>query len=366
MSDAVSTALVDTAIAKIDAQLSLVVDAVLHHPSFQRLEAAWRGLAYVVREVPFEQNVRIEFCHVSRDELQRDITESAALTRSWLFRTVYSAEYGQFGGTPFAALIVDYAVGASPSDVAMLRGVAGIAAMAHAPAFVAAAPSLLQLESFIDVQFATDLAATFEGAGRIAGNALREIEDSRYVGVLAPRILMRAPHVDAASSFVYDERVASTADRLWGSPAFAFAVRLAKVFAAHRSYLGLLDRAGERPPVLEEHATLGPFAPKPTIEVVLSPRVERMLTDLGLIALGYDLVTSQLVFRAAPSLQRPRQFGSSEGGEAATLNFFLGTRFPYILLASRFAHYLKIIERERVGATSSRIETERELNDWLR
>ncbi len=370
MSDSISVARIDAVIALLDARISSVVDEVLHHPKYQALEAAWRGIAHVVDRVAFDQNIRVEICHCPQADLRDDLLESPELTRSWLFRIVYTAEYGQFGGMPYGALFLDYAITASPPDVAMLRSLAAVAAMSHAPAFLAAHPSLLHLESFDDLPFATEIAAAFEGPGAIGWNALSANEDSRYVGVLLPRVLLRAPHRDAthpATHFVYDESVSRSADMLWGSPIFAFAVRLADVFAAHRSYLGLLDdAAGDAPPVLEAHPALEAHALKPSVEVVLSSRIEHELSALGFIPLGYDSVESTLKFRSAPSLQRPRAFGLSEGGEAATLNFLLGTRFPYSLLASRFAHYLKVIERERVGAVLTRAETEREMNDWLR
>jgi type VI secretion system protein ImpC len=370
MTEGVSVARVDELIALLDARIGSVVDEVLHHPRYQALEAAWRGIAYVVDRVAFEQNIRVEICHIPQVDLREDLSSSPELPRSWLFRTVYASEYGQFGGTPYAAMFLDFAITSSADDVAMLRALAAVAAMAHAPVFLAAHPSLLHLASFNDLPFATDLTSAFEGPSSLAWNSFATTEDSRYVGVLLPRMLLRPPHRDAvnpASKFVYDESVTGSTDMLWGSATYAFAVRLADVFATHRSYLGMLDETvGDNPPVLEMHPALEADAPKPGVEVVLSARIEHLLSELGFVPLGYDLFRSKLRFRRAPSLQRPRTFGSSEGGQAATLNFLLGTQFPYSLLASRFAHYLKVIERERIGASATRADAERELNEWLR
>jgi type VI secretion system protein ImpC len=369
MSEHVSVTRVDEAIALLDARLGSVLDEVLHHPKYQALEAAWRGVAHVVERVAFDQNIRVEICHHPQADLREDLSEATELTRSWLFRTVYTAEYGQFGGIPYGAVFLDFAITASVRDVDMLGRLAAVGAMAHAPVFLAAHPSLFRLESFDDLPFATDLGSAFEGASSLRWNSLASSEDSRYLGVLLPRMLLRPPcreTTSRASKFVYHESVSGSSDMLWGSPIFAFAVRLADVFAAHRSYLGMLDAAvGDDPPVLEAHPALEADASKPAVEVLLSARIEHQLSELGFIPLSYDTVALKLQFRKAPSIQRPRAFGSSEGGEAATLNFLLGTRFPYSLLASRFAHYLKVIERERVGATVTRAEIERELNEWL-
>ena len=72
-----------------------------------------------------------------------------------------------------------------------------------------------------------------------------------------------------------------------------------------------------------------------------------------------------LRFTTANSVQIPRTFGSNEGGQSATLSHLLGTRLPYLLLASRFAHYLKVLERERLGEHRQSAEIEHELNEWL-
>ncbi len=368
MTLAVPTERIDRLIAELDGRIATVVDAVLHHPDFKALEAAWRGLAFVVDRVAFDENVKVDVWDCSKQDLERDLKENADITYTRLFRTVYSAEYGQFGGQPYGAIFASFGVAGSAADVGLLRRLAGVAAMAHAPLFVSAEPALLRLTSFSDLPFMTNLPAVFEEPRMIAWNSLRDSEDSRYIGVLLPRMLLRLPHREASGSttaFVYDERVQGPNDYLWGSPTFAFAVRLADSFARSRTYTGVLGTFDDDPPVRDFHPALGPSYAKPPVEVVLSRGLEQGLTELGFIPLTCDLHRSTLRFTTASSLQRPKSFGSSEGGEAATLNFLLGSRLPYLLLASRFAHYLKVIERERVGAHRSRAEIERELNEWL-
>jgi type VI secretion system protein ImpC len=368
MTQALPIGKIDEAIALIDARIAGVVDEVLHHPSFQALEARWRGLAYVVEHLAFDENIQVSFYDMPESELRQDLVDAADLTRTELFRAVYASEYGQFGGTPYAGLLLDVSVSASALDVELLRRVAAIGAMAHAVVCLAASPALLQLSSFEELPYATDLATTLEGPSKVAWNSFRDSEDSRYVGVLLPRMLLRSPYRDAeqpTTGFVYDEDIGKPADMLWGSPTFAFAVRMADAFAKHRSYLGMLDPTGDPPPLTELHPAIGESAPKPAVEVLLSARTEHQLSEIGLIPLGFDPVTHRLRFSRAPSLQLPKKYGSSEEGIAKTMNFLLGTRLPYILLASRFAHYLKVIERERVGSSQTRTDIERVLNDWI-
>ena len=365
MSGPPSSVQIDRQIAALDLRIASVVDEVLHHPEYQALEARWRGLAFVVERVSFGQNVRVSVCACPDDALREDLEEAADVTRSWLFRTVYAAEYGQFGGTPFGAIFVDIAVASSPRDVAFLRKFASVAAMAHAPAFFGAQPSLLQVATFAELPYTTSLADALTGPSSVAWNALRDSEDSRYLGVALPRMLARSTYADVTTRFAYRERATRLHERLWASPVFAIAVRVADSFARYRSYLGMLGGAEDEPAVVEDHPTLGDAARKVTLEVTLAPRIEEQLGELGIIAIGANAIASTLRLARAPSLQRPRSFGTSDGGPAATLSFMLGTRLPYIMLASRFAHYLKLIERERIGSNATRAEIEAELNKWL-
>jgi type VI secretion system protein ImpC len=368
MTSTVSTEHIDRAIAQLDEEIGGIVDAVLHDERFQALEGAWRGLAHVVDEVEFRENVDVVVWSYSRAELEEDFADPSDVTNTRFYRTVYTAEYGQHGGRPYAAILASWSASSSPPEIALLARVASVAAMAHAPVLLGASPELLGVRSFSELQAMTQPEAVFERPGGERWTAFRKTEDSRYIGVLLPRVLLRLPYretTDGASRFVYDERTAGSGDYLWGSAIFPFAVRMADSFARYRSYTGMLGTFDDRPAVLDTHPALGPRHVKPPVEVVLSRRLEQSLSELGFIPLTWDPIGGSLRFTTASSVQMPRSYGSSEGGPAATLSHLLGTRLPYLLLASRFAHYLKVLERERVGAHRERIEIERELNDWL-
>ena len=96
--DKVSKAQIDEMIAEIDKKLSLQVDAVLHHAEFQKLESAWRSLKFLVDETDFRENIKLELLNVSKEDLLEDFEDSPEVTKSGLYKTFYTAEYGQFGG----------------------------------------------------------------------------------------------------------------------------------------------------------------------------------------------------------------------------------------------------------------------------
>ncbi len=364
----VSTERVDRAIAQIDAQIAGIVDAVLHDERFQALEAAWRGLSFVVDRVDFHQNIEIVVWSYSKEELQGDCADHADATDTRFFRSVYTAEYGQHGGRPYGAIFANWSTSAAPAEIELLGRVASVAAMAHAPVLLAAAPELVGVRAFSDLQSMTTPQAVFDQPSAVRWSSFRATEDSRYIGVLLPRMLVRLPYRETshgASRFVYDERIAGSGDYLWASPVFAFAVRMADSFARYRSYTGLLGTFDDEPAVLDCHPALGPGYVKPPVEVMLSRRLEQSFSELGFIPLTWDPIGATLRFTTANSAQVPRSYGSTAGGAAATLSHLLGTRLPYLLLASRFAHYLKVLERERIGSHRERGEIERDLNDWL-
>ncbi len=359
---------IDRAIAAIDREVASVVDAVLHEPRFQELEGAWRGLAYVVERTLPTENVEVAVWSYSKEEMAEDFGAESDVTRTRFFRWVYTAEYGSHGGKPYGAVLANWSASPAPADVELLGKLAAVAAMAHAPVLLAASPELLRVKSFSELQVMTHPEGAFESPGRERWTSFRKSEDSRYVGILLPRVLMRLPYQEltwGASRFVYDERALRTEDYLWGSPIFAFAVRMAGSFAAFRSY-GALVGTGDAPPLFDHHPTLGAQHVKPPVEVMLSRRLEQSLSELGFIPLTWDPVTTMLVFPTACSAQLPRTFGQTDGGAGATLNHLLGTRLPHLLLAARFAHYLKVLERERIGSHRERGEIEAELNAWLK
>ena len=368
MSTGVSTERVDRAISAIDHELAGIVDAVLHDPKFQELEAAWRGLAYVVERVDSSENIEVTIWSYSKEEATEDFGGESDVTRTRFFRYVYTEEYGQHGGKPYTAVFANWEASPAHADVELLGRLASVAAMAHAPLLLAASPQLLRVRSFAELQSMTHPEGAFDGPGSERWASFRRSEDSRYVGVLLPRVLLRLPHRElngSASRFVYDERALRTADFLWGSPIFAFALRIADSFTRYRSFAGILGADDDAPPLFDSHPALGPSHVKPPVEIMLSRRLEQSLSDLGLIPLTWDPVRTTLRFTSACSVQLPKTFGSGDGGAAATLSHLLGTRLPHLLLVSRFAHYLKVLERENLGAHRERVDIERDLNAWI-
>src|SRR5215467_10379839 len=68
--------LADAMIAEIDQQLSGQLDEILHHPDFQKLESAWRGLKFAVDRTDFRENIKCELLNVSKEDLMTDFEDA--------------------------------------------------------------------------------------------------------------------------------------------------------------------------------------------------------------------------------------------------------------------------------------------------
>lgn len=368
----IDSALVDLFIGEIDQRLSRQLDEILHHPTFQALEAAWRGLKFVVDRVDFRENTRIELLNCSKEDLLADFEDSPEVPKSGLYKLVYSAEFGSFGGKPFGAIISMYEFGPNPQDIVLLQKCSAVAAMSHAPFFAIAGPSFFGLKNYLNVPHLGDVKALFEGPQYIKYNAFRESEDSRYIGLCLPRFLLRLPYGGSTTqvkAFQYEEDVVGEHERFcWGSPTCALATRIAESFAKFRWCLHIVGpHSGGTVEglVLHEFEAMGAIQTKIPTEVMLTERREFELAEQGFIGLTYRRDSDNACFFSANSTQKPRTFGLSEEGRTAEVNYKLGTQLPYMFIICRLAHYIKIMQREQIGSWKERADLEQELNAWL-
>jgi len=368
----VDKALVDALIAEIDAKLSRQIDEILHHPTFQKLESAWRGLKFVVDRTDFRENVKLELYNCSKEDLLADFEDAPEVPKSGLYKVVYSAEFGQFGGRPYGAIIANYEFGPGPQDIMLLQKCAAVATMSHAPFMAAAGPQFFGLKDYLNLPNLKDLKALFEGPQYTKYNAFRETEDSRYVGLLMPRFLLRLPYganTVPVKEFNYEENVIGQHEAYsWGNAVYAMATRLADSFAKYRWCPNIIGpQAGgsvENLP-LHQYEAMGEIQTKIPTEIMLTERREYELSEEGFIGLTYRKDSDNACFFSANSVQKPKYFGQSEEGRAAELNYRLGTQLPYMFIMCRIAHYLKVLQREQIGTWKERADLEKELNDWI-
>jgi type VI secretion system protein ImpC len=368
----VDKAFCDALIAEIDQKISKQLDVILHDPGFQRLESAWRGLKFAVDRTDFRENIKCEVLNCSKEDLQTDFEDAPELVKSGLYKVVYTAEYGQFGGRPYGAIFANYEFGPGPQDIALLQSCAAVATMSHAPFFAATGPAFFGEKDYLKLPNLKDLKSIFEGPQYTKWQSFRESEDARYVGLLMPRFLLRLPYGQMTvpvKSFNYEEDVVGNHESyLWGNCVYAMATRVADSFAKYRWCPNIIGpQAGgtvENLP-LHQYQAMGEIQTKIPTEVMISERREFELSEEGFIALTFRKDSDNAAFFSANSCQKPKYFGQSPEGREAELNYRLGTQLPYMFITCRIAHYLKVLQREQIGSWKERADLERELNNWI-
>lgn len=363
---------VDQMIGEIDKRLSAQVNEIMHNPKVQGLESAWRSLKYMIDKVDFRENIRVELLNCSKEDLLQDFEDSPEIVKSGLYRSVYSSEYGTFGGKPFGLMVSSYDFGPGPQDMALLQKCASVAAMSHTPFIANAGPSMFGVDKFEELPKLKDLQSLFEGPQYARWHSFRESEDARYVGLTTPRFLLRMPYgpnTIPTKSFVFEEDVVGRHDSyLWGPASFTFAARVADSFAKFRWCPNIIGpQAGgsvENLP-LHQYEAMGEIQTKIPTEIQLTERREFELSEQGFIGLTFRKGSDNAAFFSANSCQKPKMFGNSPEGKAAETNYRLGTQLPYMFVVTRLAHYMKVLQREQIGTWKERSDLERELNQWI-
>lgn len=367
----ISAGLVDEMIAEVDRKLSMMVNAIMHHDAFQKLESSWRSLKYLVDKTDFRENNKIEIINVSKDDLLNDFEDAPEVVKSGLYKQLYTAEYGQFGGQPVGAVIADYDFGPGPQDMKLLQYVASVSTMAHAPFIAGTDKSFFGLDSWEGLPNLKDLHGIFEGPQYGKWRSFRESEDARSVGLTLPRFLLRLPYgpeTVPVKTFNFTEEANRTEEFCWGNASFAFAARLTDSFAKYRWCTNIIGPQGggavEDLPVYTFEA-MGQIQTKVPTQVLISERREYELAEEGFIALTMRKGSDNAAFFSANSCQVAKTFPNTPEGKEAETNFRLSTQLPYMMIMNRLAHYIKVIQRENIGTWKEREDLERELNVWL-
>lgn len=362
--------MINERVAEIDKLLTDQLNAIMHDASFQTLEASWTGLHDMVYGTETSTRLKLRLLNVTKKELLKDLESAVDHDMSVLFKKVYEDEYGTFGGYPYSLLIGDYTFGRHPQDVALLERISKVAAAAHAPFVAAAAPSLFDLKSFTELGVTRDLSKIFESAELATWRSFRESEDSRYVSLVLPSYAARLPYgakTKPVETFNFEEDVDGTdhGKYLWANSAYQMGLRITDAFAKYSWSTAIRGvEGGGKVESIAAHAyktSEGDVTLKCPTEVTITDRREKELSDLGFIALVNSKGSNFAAFFGGQTTNKPVLYNKDE----ANANAQLSARLPYVLAASRFAHYLKVIMRDKIGSFQTRGGIEAYLNNWI-
>lgn len=364
-------ATLDARVADLDQLISEQLSVVMHAPDFQQLEGSWRGLHYLCTQTSTGSMLKIKMLNTSKKDLLRDFKSAIDFDQSAMFKKVYEEEFGTFGGAPFGTLIGDYEINRQPEDLYFVEQMSHVAAAAHAPFVAAASPELFGFETFTDLGKPRDLSKIFDTLEYAKWKSFRESEDSRYVGLTAPRFLGRLPYnpKDGTSTegfnFVEDVDGTDHSKYLWCNTAYAFATRLTHAFEEFGWCAAIRGVEGgglvEGLPTHTFKTDDGEVALKCPTEIAITDRREKELSDLGFIPLVHCKNTDYAAFFGAQSAQKPKKYNT----DSANANAVLSAQLQYIFAVSRVAHYLKAMMRDKIGSFAAATNVESFLNRWI-
>ena len=357
-------------VAEIDRLVSLQLNEVLHNPAFQKLEATWRGIWHLVTQSETSEMLKIKLLNVPKRDLLRDLQRALDFDQSAFFKKVYEEEFGVFGGAPFGALVGDYEFGRSGEDIELLEKVSQVASAAHAPFLSAASPEMINLTEYSQLTGIRDVGKVFDSTEYARWKGFRATDDSRYVALTLPHVLMREPYgkdTKQIDEFAFEEGVDGRdhSKYLWGNAAYSLAARLTNSFARYGWCAAI--RGVEGGGLVEALATHnyrtdeGDVALKCPTEVSITDRREKELADQGFVPLVHCKGTDYAAFFSVQTANKPKVYDKPE----ANANARLSAQLPYMLAMSRFAHYLKAMMRDKLGSTMSRSQAELFLNQWI-
>lgn len=360
---------ITTGIAEIDSRLSRQVRQILHHPEFQALESIWRGVRYLLAQTEISATLKIRVLNVKKDELAADLTEKSEFKDRTVFREICEEPYGIFDGEPFGLLIGAYEFRESEEDVELLQNLSRIAAASHVPFLAAAAPGILQLDNFASLGSVSNLYEMFESPEYSRWRQFRDFDDSRYIGLVLPHILLRLPYGKTTTpieEFDFEEftEVPQPLDFLWGNAAFALAGCVTQSFARYGWCAAIHGVEGggllEGLPIHSIDAD-GDLVMRGPTDVAINDRRESELSTRGFIPLCHYRGTDRAAFLSVNSVHKPPQYNSAEATEASRLS----VQLPYVFAISRFAQYLRCMMRDKIGSFMSREQCEQFLNHWI-
>jgi type VI secretion system protein ImpC len=365
------TATFNKAIQAIDAAVSEQLAAVMHDPKFQQLEGTWRGLNYLVMNSETGSGLKIRVLNAPKKQLFKDLDTAVEFDQSQIFKKIYENEFGSPGGEPYAALIGDYYIGNHPEDVELLSKMSNVAAAAFAPFITSTDPSMMGFESWTELSKPRDLEKIFDSVEYAKWKSFRESDDSRFVALTMPRVLARLPYGERTKpieEFDFEEVKKGAVDHdryTWMNAAYVHGARLTDAFAKSGFCTAIRGAEGggkvEGLPAHTFTSDDGDTDLKCPAEIGITDRREAELSKLGFLPLCHYKNTDYAVFFGGQTAQKAKKYDRPE----ATSNAAVSARLPYIMATGRFAHYLKIMGRDKIGSFMEASDCEAWLNRWI-
>jgi type VI secretion system protein ImpC len=352
--------------AVLEKRLSAGLNKILHNEKFKKIEAAWRGLEFLIQQSKAGEKVKIQLLCAGKGDLAADMKTAGksenGFRKTRLYRKFYREKLGMEGEEPITAVVCGHAFSGDKNDLDLLRSLSKIAQHAHLPWIAPASPTFFNCDSFADFNTDLDWVTEFRN-NRPDWNAFRATEESRYAALCLPSIVLRSQYRNQAvgDHFKYTETITSAKDYLWGGSAHALGGRIGAAFADFGWPARICGKhSGGR--VDDLCLVSRPNSPaKMAAEVQIDMELETPLSDLGFVPLVHRFGNTYGIFFLPASAHKPKTTKNALADETD----YLTSRFPHLMVACRFAQYLKVILRDAIGSSKEPDEIQQDLEDWL-
>ncbi|MCP3927356.1 MAG: type VI secretion system contractile sheath large subunit [Desulfobacterales bacterium] len=355
-------------IAEIVYRMNKQLDEILHTKEYIDIESIWRGLHFVVEKSNPRENCTVDILDISKMALRSDFEEWNDISESTLFKLIYEEEFGQFGGKPFGVIIGVYKFSHKLKDLELLKNISKISSISHCPFIADVSPEFFGIEDLSNIAEISEINDLIEkGVQYQKWRSFRSTDNSKYIGLTLPGFKLRSEYdyrFDNIKSFNYKE----SGFNLWGNASYAFASCLLNSFVLNRWCLNITGPEWGKVTDLFCHRdnVLGKNQLSISTQMLISEEKDAQLTQAGFIPLTHDKSSDYAVFYSASSVRN--QVISDQNvvlDDQVKLNLKLESQLPYLMVICRLAHYLKIIQRDNIGTSKTRMQIEKELNRWL-
>lgn len=366
------------AISRLDQMISGQLAEVMHQEEFQKLEGSWRGMHHLVMNSETSAMLKIRVLNLSKQDLHKDLSKAVEFDQSQIFKKVYESEFGTPGGEPYGVMIGDYEFNSHPNDIETLSLMSNVAAAGFCPFVSAGSSGMFGFDDWTELSKPRDLEKVFESLEYTKWRSFRDSEDSRFVTLTMPRVLARLPYGKATKpieEFGYEEFEVDNEtgmavkpeheDYCWMNASYVLGSRMTNAFSKYGFCTAIRGAEGggkvEGLPAHIFRSDDGDPDLKCPTEIGITDRREAELSKLGFLPLCHYKNTDYAVFFGAQSCQKPKIYDNPD----ATANAAISARLPYMMATSRFAHYLKVMARDKIGSFMEADDVESWLNRWI-
>jgi len=366
------------AISRLDQMISGQLAEILHQEEFQKLEGSWRGMHHLVMNSETSAMLKIRVLNLSKQELHKDLSKAVEFDQSQIFKKIYESEFGTPGGEPYGMMIGDYEFNSHPNDIETLSLMSNVAAAGFCPFVSAGSSGMFGFDDWTELSRPRDLEKVFESLEYTKWRSFRDSEDSRFVTLTMPRVLARLPYGKATKpveEFGFEELEVDAEtgmavkpehdDYCWMNASYVLGSRMTNAFSKYGFCTAIRGAEGggkvEGLPAHIFRSDDGDPDLKCPTEIGITDRREAELSKLGFLPLCHYKNTDYAVFFGAQTCQKPKIYDNPD----ATANAAISARLPYMMATSRFAHYLKVMARDKIGSFMEADDVENWLNRWI-